>query len=215
MSGPGTPYLIAISGGSCSGKSYVTQRVADTARHTFNPDITDSDTDNNISKLHQDSYYKGGNSETNFDEPGAVDWDLLVHHITELKNGNSIEVPLYSFETHSRLNKTEKIYPSKVIIIEGTMILSNKCITELCNLKIFVSAYPELMYARRLKRDVEERGRDIEEVNERYFRDVIPGTIMYTDTGKQYADIILLNNSHHKFVGLEILLDHIEKKLKQ
>lgn len=212
------PYLIAITGGSCSGKSYVTNRVANHAKHVFNPDDTTSDTDTSeyIIKIHQDSYYKGGNSDTNFDEPNSLDWDLMISHVTALKNGQTVNVPIYSFEKHQRLEKTKKLYPSKVIIIEGTMVLFKKEIVDLCDLKIFVSTYPELMYARRLKRDVEERGRSIEEVNTRYFRDVVPGAIMYTEPAKNYADIVLINNNNdHKFVGLEILLDHIQKKLKE
>lgn len=211
-------YLIAISGQSCSGKSYVTKRVAETARHIFNPDITESDTDtnDNISKLHQDSYYKGGNENTNFDEPSSIDWDLMIEHITELKNGNAVDVPIYSFETHQRLNeKTERINPSKVLIIEGTMILTIEKIRALCDLKVYVSACPELMYMRRLKRDVQERGRSEEEVNMRYFRDVVPSAEHYTKPTMQYADIILMNNNNnHQFVGLRLLLDHVEKKVQ-
>ncbi|ARF09618.1 phosphoribulokinase / Uridine kinase family protein [Indivirus ILV1] len=208
-------YLIAISGQSCSGKSYVTKRVAETARHIFNPNMVEFDINDNISKLQQDSYYNGGNENTNFDEPSSIDWDLMIKHIIELKNGNPIDVPIYNFETHSRTEKTERIYPSKVLIIEGTMVLTIEKIRSLCNLKVYVSACPELMYMRRLKRDVRERGRSEEEVNIRYFRDVVPSAEHYTKPTMQYADIILMNNNNnHQFVGLSLLLDHVEKKVQ-
>lgn len=209
------PYLIAICGQSCSGKSYITKRVAETARNIINPEISDSDTNDNISKIHQDSYYKGGNENTNFDEPGSIDWDSMIEHITELKKGNSVDVPIYSFETHSRTRKTERINPSKVLIIEGIMILTNEKIRALCDLKVYVSACPELMYMRRLKRDVYERGRSEDEVNIRYFRDVVPSAEHYIKPTMQYADIILMNNNNnHQFVGLRLLLDHVEKKVQ-
>lgn len=206
-------YCIGVTGGSCSGKSYVTQKIAKTASHIYDPDESGQSTPVNIVILGQDSYYK--DKQPNYDVPEAVEWTLLVHHINELKNGRSVEVPIYSFETHTRTNKTRTVLPSSLLIIEGIMIFTQKEIRDLCNLKIYVSAYPELMYARRLKRDVEERGRDADEVNERYFRDVVPSSEHYTKPTMQYADIILMNNNKDEFVGLQILLDHIEKKLKQ
>lgn len=192
-------YIISISGQSCSGKSYVTEELAKITK----PNI-----------LHQDSYYKGGNKDTNFDEPNAIDWDLLISHISDLKEGRSIDVPIYSFEKHQRLEKTKRMDPTKVLIIEGTMILFNLTIRSLCNLKVYVFASPELMYMRRLKRDVKERGRSEDEVNTRYFRDVVPSAEHYIKPTMQYADIILMNNSNnHDFVGLDILLNHVEKKI--
>ena len=211
------PYVIGICGGSCSGKSYVTDQIANVASHTFNPEASLLESDlENITKLHQDAYYKGGNSETNFDEPVAIDWALFELHISELIKGNPIDCPIYSFEKHTRLEKTKKVYPAKVIIIEGTMIFTSKQILSYCYLKVFVSAFREMMYERRLERDVKERGRDENEIKRRYFEHVRPGLVQYIEPTQQYADIILHNNNNnHEFVGLEILLDHIEEKLKQ
>lgn len=207
-------YIIGITGPSCSGKTFVTKTVATTAGHIYEPDATDSEsTQANVAILGQDNYYK--NKQENYDIPSAIEWSLLVEQLKQLMTGNSIEVPIYSFETHTRTNETRTLHPAPVIIIEGTMIFTHIEIRALCNLKIYVSAHPELMYARRLKRDVEERGRDADEIETRYFRDVVPSRLYYTEPTQQYADMILLNNNKHEFVGLQILLDHVEKKLKQ
>lgn len=211
------PYTIGITGGSCSGKSYVTLQVASVAKKIFCPSNNLSDSDcENITKLHQDSYYIGGDSNTNFDEPAAIDWPLFEKHVSELSQGKSIDCPIYSFETHERLKETKRVHPAKVIIIEGTMIYCSKKILDNCYLKVYVSAFRELMYVRRLERDVKERGRSEDEIKERYFKHVRPGLVQYVEPTQQYADIILHNNNNdHNFVGLEILLDHVEKKLKQ
>ena len=208
------PFIISVAGSSCSGKTFTAKQIAKTVADVFNPNPTDSDIEADITILSQDHYYIGGNNDTNYDEPGAIEWPLIISHLNELRKGNSVEIPVYNFEDHKRTNDTITAHPAKVIIIEGTMIFNCKEILEMSNIKVFVTAYSELMYTRRLKRDVDERKRTTEEVNMRYFRDVVPGNSLYVEATKNYADIILVNNSHDKFVGLQILLDHIKMRLQ-
>ena len=202
-------YVIGVCGASCSGKTTICQKMIKKINSILGND------QRSVTLISQDSYYFGGDSETNYDIPDSIDFNLMIDHITQLKNGNEIDCPIYDFNTHSRKNETKKIQPSSIIIIEGILIFSVEKLRSLCNLKVFVSAYPELRYSRRVKRDTEERGRSNDEVNERYFRDVLPASRHYVDPTIEFSDIALMNNTFGKFVGLEILLDHVEKKIKE
>ncbi len=200
-------YIIGVCGSSCSGKSTICCEIVkliESIRGT---------TENIVAIVSQDSYYHCGNASTNYDVPEAIDFNLMISHLKDLMKYKAIQSPIYDFATHSRLAETKLIGPAKIILIEGILIFSNKEIRDMCNLKIFVSAHPELMYARRLKRDTEFRGRTEDEVRDRYFRDVLPASKHYVEPTKDFSDIVLINNTNHKFVGLEILLDHIEKKI--
>lgn len=196
-------YIIGVCGASCSGKTTICSEICNKIQSSMNH--------NGVVILSQDSYYHGGNSETNYDIPDAIDFKLMIQHLKLLIEKKSIECPIYDFSTFSRKNKTKTIIPADIIIIEGILIFYHEELRNLCNLKVFVSAYPELRYARRLKRDTEERGQTIEEVDHRYFKDVLPASRHYVDPTIEFSDIALMNNTHGKFVGLEILLDHIEK----
>lgn len=202
-------YIIGVCGASCSGKTTICQKMIQKIKQIIG-DYQDS-----VTLISQDSYYFGGDSETNYDIPESIDFELMTSHIKRLKEGHEIDCPIYDFNTHSRKTDTKKIKPSKIIIIEGILIFSVEKLRELCHLKVFISAYPELRYSRRIKRDIEERCRTPEEVNERYFRDVLPASRHYVDPTIEFSDIALMNNTFGKFVGLEILLDHIEKKIKE
>ena len=190
-------YVIGVCGASCSGK---TRTVKEIVRVTENSIV-----------ISQDSYYFSGNENTNYDIPESIDFPLLISHIKDLLNGKSIQCPIYDFTTHSRLEKKIEMKPCKIIIVEGILIFSQKELIELINLKVFISAYQELAFSRRLKRDVEERGRTIEEVTERYFKDVLPSTKQYVEPSENFSDIVLKNNTKDKFIGLEILLNHLRR----
>lgn len=202
-------YIIGVCGASCSGKTTICKKMIDKIKSILGDDQS------SVTLISQDSYYFGGDSNTNYDVPSSIDFDLMIEQIKELKNGNDIESPVYDFGTHSRKKDTKKIKSTKIIIIEGILIFSVDKIRELCNLKVFVSAYPELMYSRRLKRDQEERGRTHEEIDKQYFRDVLPASKYYVEPTMYFSDIAIMNNVQGRFVGLEILLDHVEKKIKE
>ena len=191
-------HVLGVCGSTCSGKSKCVNA------------IKNSLPAENVTILSQDHYYFSGNEETNYDVPEAIDFDLLISHVKDLIEGKSIKCPIYDFATHSRLNETITIKSCKIIIVEGILIFTQKELLALFDLKIYISAYPELALSRRLKRDVEERGRTIEEVTERYFKDVLPSTKRYVEPSEDFSDIVLKNNTKDKFIGLQILLNHIK-----
>lgn len=202
-------YVVAVCGESCSGKTTVCRKIIERiAKINFSGQ-------NLVAVVSQDSYYKGGNSQTNYDVPDSINFTEMIRDVKKLKNGEVIEAPIYEFATHSRQKETKRIGPAKIIIIEGILILTQKELCDICDLKIYVSAFPQLMYSRRMKRDVEERGRTPEEVEERYFRDVLPASQQFVVPSENFADIVLKNNTHNRFIGLEILLDHIDKKIHE
>ena len=191
-------HVFGLVGQSCAGKSVC----VNTIKNSLPPE--------NVTVLSQDSYYFSGNDETNYDVPEAIDFDLLIQHVKDLIAGKSIECPIYDFATHSRRKETTIVKSSKIIIVEGILIFTQKELLSLFDLKIYISAYPELALSRRLKRDVEERGRTIEEITERYFKDVLPSTKRYVEPSEDFSDIVLKNNTKDKFIGLQILLNHIK-----
>lgn len=191
-------HVIGINGSTCCGKSLCVNAIKNALP------------ENSVAVISQDSYYFSGNEETNYDVPEAIDFKLLISHIKDLINGKDVECPVYDFSTHSRLEKTVTVKSCKIIIVEGILIFTQKELLDLFNLKVYISAYPELALSRRLKRDVEERGRTIEEITERYFKDVLPSTKRYVEPSEDFSDIVLKNNIKDKFIGLEILLNHIK-----
>ena len=202
-------YVIGVCGQSCSGKTKAVQSIIESlTSKSFNPS-------QNATVISQDSYYFPGHHETNFDIPESIDFNLMVSHVKMLMNGEEVDAPIYDFTTHKRSKETKKLLPAKILLIEGILIFTHKELRELMDLKVFISAYSELAFSRRLKRDVEERGRSISEVTERYFRDVLPSSKCFVEPSESWADIVLKNNVQGKFIGLKILIDHISTVLRK
>jgi len=193
-------HIIGICGASCSGKTTVSKEIM--KRYHLD----------DILMISQDNYYFGGNEETNYDIPSAIDFEKLIQDILDLSNNKEIDMPQYDFKKHQRCAETIKVKPKKYILVEGILIFYRKELRELCDLKVYILTYGELCYYRRLKRDVEERGRSVKEVSERYFRDVLPSSKTYVEPMIQFSDIALINNTDWKFIGLDILMDHLEKR---
>jgi len=193
-------FVIGICGASCSGKTTVSKEIMNRYE---NQDIL---------VISQDNYYFGGSEDTNYDIPTAIDFEKLVGDVKDLIAGKSIEMPQYDFKTHSRKEKTITVEPKNHIVVEGILIYSSKELRDLIDLKVFIMAHGELCYFRRLKRDVEERGRTQKEVSERYFRDVLPSSKTFVEPMMQFSDIALINNTDWKFIGLDILMDHLDKR---
>lgn len=205
------PYIISIYGGSGSGKTFVASVITGTIKEMYANKTTGST--NNACKdvviLSQDSYYIGGNSETNYDIPSAIDFDLFTEHVKQLIAGNPIECPIYDFKTHSRKKETITIYPTNIIILEGILICTEENLRNLSNMRIFVDANESTQVFRRLVRDVNERGRTIEEVRKQYKRDVAPSYKQFVLPSAQYADMTINNNNDEEYVGLEAVLNHV------
>ena len=203
-----TPYIIGICGASGSGKSFIANMIVKTIKKLFpNSDCK------NIVVISQDSYYKKGNSQTNFDVPESIDFGLLQEHLINLIQGKSIERPIYDFSTHSREKETQKIFPGKIIIVEGILIFTQEKLRDLFNMKIFIGAEEPTQIFRRAMRDINERGRTIEEVKQRFERDVWPSYKEHVLPSSKHADI-LINNFNDCFVGPQIVLSHIITILK-
>jgi uridine kinase len=173
-------FLIAIAGGSGSGKTTFAQKVMK------NIDHADS------SLLHMDSYYLPTvpkiNGKVNFDHPDAFDWNLLREHLSDLKMGKSIKCPIYDFSSSTRTDEHEVIGPCKVVLFEGIFSLYDLEIRRLLNIKCFLHVDSDIRFTRRLHRDVKERGRSLESVITQYYDTVRPMYQKYLDPQKQFAD---------------------------
>ena len=173
-------FLIGIAGGSGSGKTTFAKKVMKAIR------TTDS------SLLHMDSYYLPTvpqmNSKENFDHPDAFDWNLLRHHLRELKKGNPIKCPVYDFNSSSRTEEYESVGPCQVVLFEGILALYDHEIRQMLDIKCFLHVDSDIRFTRRLHRDVKERGRSLESVISQYYDTVRPMYQRYLDPQKQYAD---------------------------
>ena len=199
--------IIGIAGGTGSGKTTVVQQIVEELPA------------DEVCIISQDSYYKDTTHlsfeervKINFDHPQAIDFDLLVNHLKELKKGNSIEQPKYSFVDHNRTGKTVTTHPRKVVIVEGILILTHPDIRELFDIKIFVHADSDERLIRRLKRDIAERGRDLEEVLNRYQTTLKPMHQQFIEPTKEFADIIIPTNKYNT-VAVNLIRSIINQKL--
>ncbi len=200
-------FVIGIAGGTGSGKTTVVNQI-----------INELPADE-VCVISQDSYYKQTDSLTyeertkiNFDHPRAIDFDLMVQHLTELKNGEIIEQPVYSFVAHNRTKDTIKTHPRKVIIIEGILIFNSEDLRNLCDIKVFVHADADERLIRRVRRDIKERGRDVNEVLNRYQTTLKPMHQQFIEPTKNYADIIIPNDRYNT-VAIDIVRTVINDRL--
>lgn len=199
--------IIGIAGGTGSGKTTVVRK------------IVNSLAPGEVVLLPQDSYYKDSShvsaelrQQINFDHPDAFDWPLLLQHIQMLKEGKSIEQPVYHYQTSSRLAETIHVEPRPVIIIEGILALCDPDLRNMMDLKIFVDADPDERLIRVIQRDVVERGRTAEAVMERYTRVLKPMHQQFIEPTKRYADLIIPEGGSNE-IAIHILKMYIEKHL--
>ena len=201
-------YIIGIAGGTGSGKTTVVNKI-----------LKGLPLDE-VCVISQDSYYKATDklsfeerNKINFDHPNSIDFELLIQHLEELKKGQIIDQPVYSFVTHNRTKDVIKTYPRKVVIIEGILIFNNKELLDLFDIKVFVHAQSDERLIRRIRRDIAERGRDIDEVLNRYQTTLKPMHQQFIEPTKNFADIIIPNDRHNK-VAIEIIRSVIKERLK-
>lgn len=199
--------IIGIAGGTGSGKTTVVNQIL----HELPPD--------EVCVISQDSYYKQtvdlsyeDRTKINFDHPNAIDFDLLVEHVAELRKGNIIEQPVYSFIAHNRTKDTLKTHPKNVIIVEGILIFNSKALRDLFDIKVFVHADADERLIRRVRRDIDERGRDINEVLGRYQSTLKPMHQQFIEPSKTYADIIIPNDRYNT-VAIDIVRTVISNRL--
>ncbi len=199
--------ILGIAGGTGSGKTTVVNQI-----------LNELPADE-VGVISQDSYYKKNTnmsyderSKINFDHPKSIDFDLLVGHLKALRKGEVIEQPIYSFVTHNRTDDVVLTHPRKVLIVEGILIFNNKELLNLFDIKIFVHADSDERLIRRIRRDVAERGRDVNEVLDRYQKTLKPMHQQFIEPTKNYADIIIPNDRYNT-VAVDIVRTVISNKL--
>jgi uridine kinase len=199
--------IIGIAGGTGSGKTTVVHQIMNQLPLT------------EVGIISQDHYYRETThlsyeerAKINFDHPRAIDFDLLTEHLKELKAGSTIPQPVYSFVTHNRTDDTILTHPRKVMIVEGILILADAKLREMFDIKIFVHADPDERLIRRLKRDIAERGRDMEEVLNRYQNTLKPMHEQFIEPTKAFADIIIPNDKYNT-VAIDVVRAVINQRI--
>ncbi len=199
--------IIGIAGGTGSGKTTVVRKIIERLPK------------DEVAVLPQDSYYKDSKhipleerQKINFDHPDAIEFDLLYDHLAELKKGNAIQQPKYSYLTCTRSEDTISVLPCDVVIVEGILILGNERLRSLMDLKVFVDAEADDRLARVIHRDIEERGRTIDKVLQRYGETVKPMHLQFIEPTKRYADLIVPQGGNNH-IAINILTNFIERNL--
>lgn len=200
--------IIGIAGGTGSGKTTVVNNILNNLNSQ------------NVLVISQDNYYKAHNDlsfaereKINFDHPRSIDFDLLTENIQDLKNGKTIEQPIYSFITHSRKDETIITHPKEVVIVEGILVFTHPELRELFDLKIFVQTDSDERLIRRITRDIKERGRDLDEVINRYRNTLKPMHEQFIEPSKVHADIIVPNMKKKNEAAISVISTLIKDKL--
>lgn len=199
--------IVGIAGGTGSGKTTVSMRIHDGVGLSS-------------SLIQYDWYYKDlsflsdeEKAQTNFDHPDSLDTDLLVKHLTELKEGKGVDCPQYDFQSHRRLEETTKMEPSPVVIVEGILIFSDPRVRALLDLKLYVDTAADIRVFRRIRRDIRERGRDFESIRSQYFSTVRPMHMLYVEPTKAYADLIIPEGGDNR-VAIDVIIEHLRRFLR-
>ena len=199
--------MIGIAGGSGSGKSTFTNRL----KAEFGDQVT---------VIYHDNYYRANDGipfevrqKVNYDHPDAFETDLLIAHLKALRRGESVQCPVYDYSQHNRTKETMELHPSKIIIVEGILVLENPELRSLFDIKIYVEADADERIIRRILRDVKERGRHVEDISEHYLTTVKPMHYLYVEPTKALADIVI--NSGMNDVAFDLMRTKIQEILSK
>ncbi|MGA7616549.1 MAG: uridine kinase [Thermoanaerobaculia bacterium] len=202
-----SPVIIGIAGGTGSGKTTVAQAIYDRVGR------------DRIEWVSHDSYYRDftgldpeAKHQINFDHPDSLETELLVRHLDRLMTGEPIEVPIYDFSMHSRCPETRLVRPRKVIIVEGILVLAEPEIRRRIDIKLYVDTPPDIRFLRRLRRDIESRGRSVASVIDQYLRTVRPMHEEFVEPSKRYADLIIPEGGENQ-VALDAIISRVEHLL--
>jgi len=197
------PVIIGVAGGSGSGKTTVVETIVRSLGA------------NQVSCIQHDSYYYDRSTvppeervHINYDHPDALESPLLVRHLELLKAGQPVNVPVYDFSRHSRTDETVVVYPRRVIILEGILILADAELRRLMDIMVFVDTDADLRILRRIDRDLRERGRDLDSVVEQYLESVRPMHLEFVEPSKRYAHVIIPEGGHNR-VAVDMLVTKI------
>lgn len=201
------PLIIGIAGGSGSGKSTVARNVAQAA-HT-----------ESVAFIDMDAYYLNyahlpyaERRKINWDHPDAFDWDLLIDQLARLAAGQSIEKPVYDFVNHTRSDTTVVVPPAEVVVVDGILLFSDARVRDLCDVKVFVDADPDIRLIRRMRRDMNKRGRPLDEILDQYLTTVQPMHLQFVEPTKRYADVIVPRGGHNA-IAIEMIVAKIQRRL--
>jgi uridine kinase len=201
------PFIVGIAGGSGSGKSTVARNVAQALK-------TES-----VAFIDMDAYYQNfvhlsmdERRKINWDHPDAFDWELLVSQLGQLSAGQAIEKPVYDFASHLRSDKTVAIAPADVVVIDGILVFSDARVRDLCDVKVFVDADADIRVVRRMRRDINKRGRTLDEVIDQYLTTVQPMHLQFVEPSKRYADVIVPRGGHNA-VAIEMIVAKIQRRI--
>ena len=200
--------VIGIAGGTGSGKTTLMKNLIE----EFREDVTILSHDNYY-KRHDDLTYEE-RCRLNYDEPAALETDLMAYHLDQLRQGKAIDCPVYDFTQHNRSNETIRIEPKKVIIVEGILIFENQPLRDLMDIRVFVDTDADVRLCRRIKRDVNKRGRSLESVLTQYQETVKPMHEMYVEPSKKYANIIVPEGGKN-YVALDMIRGRILRHLEE
>lgn len=201
---PDRPFLIGVAGGSSSGKTTVSERLAELAGDT------------SLALIKLDSYYvhlDGPLEERkafNYDHPDAFDWPLLNDHLAALTAGAPVPVPVYDFVDHNRSGDVRVVHPARIVVVDGILVLWEQSLRERFDLKVFVDTDADLRVIRRIERDVAERGRTVRSVIDQYLRTVRPAHEQFIEPSKRYADVIIPNGGLNR-PALDVLLARVRE----
>ncbi|MBC7249767.1 MAG: uridine kinase [Anaerolineae bacterium] len=202
------PIVIGVSGGTGSGKTTVVQAILERVGAE------------RIAFIQHDSYYRDQShlpleerARVNFDHPDALETDLLIKHVRQLLAGQAVEVPVYDFTTHTRTNRTRRVEPRRVILVEGILIFAEPELRDLMDVKIYVDTDADIRFIRRLKRDIAERGRTVESVIEQYLSTVRPMHLEFVEPSKRYADVIIPEGGFN-VVALDMVVARVQRLLE-
>ena len=198
--------IVGIAGGTASGKTTIVRKI----KESFGDDIV---------VINHDSYYKAHNdlsyedrSKLNYDHPDSFDTQMMIEDVKKLKNNEEVDIPVYDFSVHNRADATVHIVPKNVIILEGILVLENKELRDLMDIKVFVDTDADERLMRRIRRDMVERARSIESILNQYADTVKPMHEQFIEPSKKYADIIIPRGGEN-LTGINILQQHIKSML--
>ena len=198
--------IVGIAGGTASGKTTIVRKI----KENFGDDIV---------VINHDSYYKAHNdlsyedrSKLNYDHPDSFDTQMMIEDVKKLKNNEEVDIPVYDFSIHNRADATVHIVPKNVIILEGILVLENKELRDLMDIKVFVDTDADERLMRRIRRDMVERARSIESILNQYADTVKPMHEQFIEPSKKYADIIIPRGGEN-LTGISILQQHIKSML--
>ena len=203
-----TSLVVGIAGGTGSGKTTVAKTIAAALPMQ------------SVAMIEYDAYYHDrpdltpeARAQLNFDHPDALETDLFVEHLTALKEGHAVDVPIYDFKHHRRRTESRHVEPAPVVIVEGILVFLDPRVRERLDMKIFVDTDPDIRVFRRIRRDMEQRGRTFESIREQYYRTVRPMHLQFVEPSKRWADLIIPEGGNNR-VALDLIIAKLESVLQ-